>query len=228
MPKELSHEADPEHVPDVVFASPFELKPRRVLVTLLIGAIIIALGFIGYYAIETFFLKEATPLPPIVIKSGTQTAQKATSSAKKSETTKLTKSFKDSFYNISFNYPENWEEKSKSEVEACQPSVGPKDIKNSGFSICEFGLSSVEDTANIPDKSVVSLRKSLTVGGKSAVRQVVTENSKDQVFAYVGGVTHSNQSGTLTIIGWSENSGLTTSEFVNLFDQILSTFKPLD
>ncbi|MCH7541323.1 hypothetical protein IH981_00900 [Patescibacteria group bacterium] len=139
------------------------------------------------------------------------------------------KIYKDNFYNISYAYPENWEEKTKEEeVMACKVSVGPKDVPTSGLTICEFGQSSAEELANTPNETSISMKKTLTVSGKMVIRQVVTENNKETVYAYVDEVDFNGQKGTLTVIGWPQDSGLTTEEFINIFDLIISTFQFLE
>lgn len=199
----------------------------KVLITgIVIGVMIVLIAVIG-----TVLYKNAVKEEPIqkvstaTQKTATPSAKTSTESAQKSATASLTNTYKDTFYSISFNYPSNWEEKTKSGVETCEPSVGPKNVEESGISICEFGQSSAEMIAGLADKSNVSLKKNLTISSKNVIRQVVTEDGKDKVFAYIDGVTLNNQTGTITIIGWPEGSGLSTLDFVELFNNVLSTFK---
>ncbi len=197
---------------------------KRVLIITMIAVVVIGLGEIVYRILQP---KPNEPTQ-IITKKATPSAKIATPSVeKKEQETNLTESYTDSFYKVTFNYPDNWEEKTKSGIEACEPSVGPNNVGNSGLSICEFGLSSVDDIASLPGESA-SMKKSITVSGKNAIRQVVTENGEDKAYAYIGNVNFNGQVGTLTIIGWLKGTGLTTSEFMDLFDQILSTFKFLD
>lgn len=196
---------------------------KNIIIGVIIGAVLLGGG--GYLAYNAYQPKKEEPAQTPTTTTKTATPSTTTKEEPKDETADW-KTYKDNFYNISYSYPENWEEKTKEEgVQACQPSVGPKSVKDSGFSICEFGQSSAETQANLPDKNIVSMRKNLTVSGKTAIRQVVTENSKETVYAYIDGVGFKGQTGTITIIGWSQGSGLTTEKFVEIFDQILSTFR---
>lgn len=86
MPQKLSHEADPKHVPDVVYVSPMEMKPNRVFIGLIAGAIILIIGITGAYLINNFVLTDATPTASVDIKKASPSAKIATPSNQKDET----------------------------------------------------------------------------------------------------------------------------------------------
>ncbi len=187
---------------------------------------IIAGALYWYFVIN----EEETTTEPV--KVSTPSSKQATPSAEKDEPTEpsdsLAKTYKDNFFNVSFKYPEDWEEKTKSGIEACEPSVGPKNVKDAGVSVCEFGQGSAEEMASLADKDKVSMKKNIEVAGKSTIRQVVFANNQDMVYAYIGDVTFKNQTGYMRVTGWPKGTNLTTKEFVELFDKVLATFKFLD
>ncbi|MCH7541822.1 hypothetical protein IH981_03580, partial [Patescibacteria group bacterium] len=86
MPQKLSHESDPKHVPDVVYVSPMEMKPNRVFIGLIAGAIILTIGITGAYLINNFVLTGATPIPSVDIKKASPGAKTASPSAQKDQT----------------------------------------------------------------------------------------------------------------------------------------------
>ena len=123
MPEKLSHEADPKHVPDVVYVSPMELKPKRVGIGLLVGAIVLTIGIGSAYFITNFVLTDATPAPSVEIKKATSSAKPATTSAqKKAKENSCSKEtnpsyplktkdwvlFEDKIHNVSLRRPKGW------------------------------------------------------------------------------------------------------------------------
>lgn len=207
---------------------------KKIAVTVVVVVVVTVLiaALIWFFVINR---PESTSTEPI--KVSTPSSKQATPSAKKDEaaesSTNLTKLYKDDFSNVSFKYPNNWVEKAKTGIGACEPGVGPKNIKNAGFNICAFyPFSSAEEVAGEPEELEeiysVSMKKKLTVSGKSTIRQVVTKINEDivedTVYAYIDNVAHNNHVGTLMITGWSKGT-MTTKEFVELFDKILSTFR---
>ena len=66
--------------PTVIY-SPLRLNWKNVVAGAVIGLLIVAIGVFSF----TYYNPNATPVPPVVIKSGTQSAKasKATSSAEK-------------------------------------------------------------------------------------------------------------------------------------------------
>lgn len=86
MPKlKLSHESDPQNIPDVV-VSPLEFKPKRVFYGLIVGAVVVTIGVTGAFFLTDYFNPKATPVPPIEIKKATDSAKQSTTSAQKDET----------------------------------------------------------------------------------------------------------------------------------------------
>ncbi|OGY22760.1 MAG: hypothetical protein A2172_05320 [Candidatus Woykebacteria bacterium RBG_13_40_15] len=215
----------PSQQPTTTVATKNPINWKNIIMGVVIGAVLFGGG--GYLVYNAYQPKSSEPTVTTT-KKATPSAKPATPSAQKDETAEvasLTNSYTDTFFNITFKFPTNWEKKSKSGIEACEPSVGPKNVSDSGFSICEFGQSSPEQLASLPPKNIVSYKKDFTSAGKRVIRQVVTENNKATLYAYMGNVTHDGQNGTLTVTAWPEGSGLTIEKFVDLFDKILSTFK---
>lgn len=83
MPQKLSPEADPKNVPDVVYVSPMEMKPNRVMIGLIVGAVVLIIGIGAAFVITNFVLTDATPVPSVEIKKTSPRAKIATPSAKK-------------------------------------------------------------------------------------------------------------------------------------------------
>ena len=107
MPEKLSHEADPKHVPDVVYVSPMELKPKRVGIGLVVGAIVLAIGIGGAYFITNFVLTDATPAPSVETKKTSPSATTATPLAQKAETAGW-KTYTNKELGFSIMHPADW------------------------------------------------------------------------------------------------------------------------
>jgi len=107
MPKlKLSHESDPQNIPDVV-VSPLEFKPKRVFYGLIVGAVIITISVTGAFLLTDYFNPKATPVPPIEIKKATSSAKPATSNAQKADTVDWKKYTFDKV-KISIEIPADW------------------------------------------------------------------------------------------------------------------------
>ncbi|HEX7455900.1 MAG TPA: hypothetical protein VF303_00315 [Candidatus Nanoarchaeia archaeon] len=120
MPKS-SPQTDPSHIPDVVYVSQMKMKPNNVLVGLLIGAVVIAIGVVVAYFILNLAQSEATPVPAVEIKKATPSAKIATPSSQKEDKstdedeTSDWRKFKGELDGIifSFKYPKNYKLDSK-------------------------------------------------------------------------------------------------------------------
>lgn len=101
-------EDDFSHIPNVAYVSPLELKPNRVLIGLGVGAIVIALGTLGYLLVDKLFLGEsATAVPNIEITKKPPTTKAATPSTQKAETADW-KTYTNTKKGFSFKYPPDW------------------------------------------------------------------------------------------------------------------------
>ena len=90
--------------PTVVY-SPLRLNWKNVVAGAVIGLLIVAIGVFSF----TYYNPNATPVPPVVIKSGTKSAKlsKASASAQKKETADW-KTFQSPHYKYSIKYPPTW------------------------------------------------------------------------------------------------------------------------
>jgi hypothetical protein len=115
MPKKPP-EDDFSHVPNVVYAPPMQLKPSRVLVGLLAGVVVAALGVVGYLLVDKFILgEEATRVPKIEIKKTTSSTSNATSSATKDETASW-ETYENEEHGYLLKYPKNWYKSTETKV----------------------------------------------------------------------------------------------------------------
>ena len=99
--------------PTVVY-SPLRLNWKNVIAGTVIALLIVAIGVFSF----SYYNPEATPVPPINIKSGTKSAKVATKSSEKvtqKDETADWKTFDSTTYKYSIKYPPTWIVTSKDE-----------------------------------------------------------------------------------------------------------------
>jgi hypothetical protein len=114
MPK-ASVEDDPTYIPNVVYATPMKLKPSNVLLGVLAGAVIIAVGVIGAYIIINWFQPGDSKKSTVTTSNATSATNTSTSSAKKDETASW-KTYENKEYGYSLKYPKGWYESTETKV----------------------------------------------------------------------------------------------------------------
>ena len=241
MPEKLSHEADPKHVPDVVYVSPMEFKPNRVAIGLVVGAIVLAIGIGGAYFITNFVLTDATPVPSVEIKKATSSAKPATTSAQKAETADW-KTYTNKELGFSIKYPSNWfyNDAAKYERDNCEPGPGiddstvifdRKDLKCVGIATGTpgafgFGISVRDQVFDPLEQLSPKIQKYdyIVVDGEKAAKTYKTPTSEGPWCSCTR--IYFNHSGRGYQIGFV-NKDL-QGNYDSIYDNILSTFKFLD
>lgn len=113
MPK-VSPEDDPSYVPNVVYEVPMKLKPSNVLIGVIAGAVIIAIGVIGALIILYGFQSD-TSSNAAVTTTNTSKTTTSTPSAQKSQTANW-ETYKNTKYGYLIKYPKGWYESTETKV----------------------------------------------------------------------------------------------------------------
>ncbi len=106
MPK-VSPDSDPTYIPNVVYVTPMKLKPSNVLIGVLVGAAIIAVGVIGAYIILYGFQPKTSSNS--IATTDTSNTMTATPSAEKTKAGGW-KTYENKEYGYSLEYPKSWYE----------------------------------------------------------------------------------------------------------------------
>lgn len=223
MPEKLSHEADPKNVPDVVYVSAMELKPKRVGIGLIVGAIILVIGIGGAYFITNFVLTDATPAPSVETKKASPSATTATPSAQKNETAgwkTLTGSTQevnaDVTIKFSFKYPPKFKILNDGGQMVVTNDQGETAPTTEGTIEAFARVAIAQEKPTIPTSE-------FTLGGKQALRGEGTNTGRKTLSYFVDSVV--SKEGNAVKFAFFCAIPVEGSDSEKLCDQIASTFK---
>lgn len=240
MPK-VSPDSDPTYIPNVVYVTPMKLKPSNVLIGVLVGAVIIAIGVIGAYII--LYGSQPGTSNNSAATTGTSNTTTATPSAKKDETEGW-KTIMDDVNHVSYKYPNDWVVVQDANVgsSSCYPgysrnlAVGLKESEKTGIGICGFSFSTTSHSAGLVKNTAgvkVISEEHFTLGKNIAIKITYIYKDDPYISTFIetafnikgGSESDYGKKGNLQVVGVVDEEYISLEEFSKIFDQVLSTFK---